>query len=372
MGNEAFDRHMMAIAVAMAERGLGRAAPNPSVGAVVADPATGEVIARGWTQPGGRPHAETEALRRAGGRAKGATLYVTLEPCAHHGVTPPCADAIVAAGVSRVVAGIEDPDTRTRRLGFARLSAAGIDVETGVCSEDARWVTLGHILRVTERRPFVQVKIAVGPDAGVPRGEGGQPRWATGEPARAMGHMLRAHADAILVGVGTVLDDDPELTCRVPGLAERSPACVVVDTRLRTPAGARVLAHGGENARVWIATAASATSPEAVALAGSGATILGDLGSKVGGDGASRVDLVHLLGVLADNGVTRLLVEGGPEIWRSFAAEDLADEATVFHAGHATDGGLALVLKQLLPGAAMRLADMRGIGDDTMGVFRRA
>jgi diaminohydroxyphosphoribosylaminopyrimidine deaminase/5-amino-6-(5-phosphoribosylamino)uracil reductase len=188
----AFDHHMMRVALAMARRGLGTAAPNPAVGAVVADEATGELIARGWTQPGGRPHAEPEALRRAGERARGATLYVTLEPCAHFGKTPPCADAIIAAGVRRVVIGVGDPDPRTRGDGIARLKAAGIAVEVGLDAEEARWVTLGHILRVTERRPFVQLKMALAADGTVPRGANGRPLMVTGAAARAYGHRLRA------------------------------------------------------------------------------------------------------------------------------------------------------------------------------------
>jgi diaminohydroxyphosphoribosylaminopyrimidine deaminase/5-amino-6-(5-phosphoribosylamino)uracil reductase len=153
----AFDAHMMAIALALAERGLGRTAPNPSVGAVIADEASGQVIARGWTSPGGRPHAETEAIARSGARAQGATMYVTLEPCSHHGATPPCADAVIAAGIKRVVCAIEDPDPRVAGRGLARLRAAGVKVDRGLMAPEARWVASGHVLRVTERRPFVQL-----------------------------------------------------------------------------------------------------------------------------------------------------------------------------------------------------------------------
>ncbi len=184
-----FDRHMMSIALTMARRALGTVAPNPAVGAVVADTETGELIARGMTQPGGRPHAETEALERAGDRARGKTVYVTLEPCAHFGKTPPCADALISSGVRRVVVGIEDPDSRTAGQGIARLRAAGIEVETGLMADEARWVTLGHILRVTEQRPFVQLKLALAADGSLPRGHDGKPAWVTGTEARARGHL---------------------------------------------------------------------------------------------------------------------------------------------------------------------------------------
>ena len=214
-----FDTQMMQIALGVAARGLGRTAPNPSVGAVIADERTGEIIARGWTAPGGRPHAETEAIARAGARARGATMYVTLEPCSHHGVTAPCADAIVDAGLARVVCAIEDPDPRVAGRGLARLRKAGIAVERGLMVEAAHWLAAGHILRVTERRPLVTAKLALDADGSVPRGGAGKPVWATGPAARAAGHLLRARADAILVGRRTVLDDDPLLTCRLPGLA---------------------------------------------------------------------------------------------------------------------------------------------------------
>ena len=218
----------MAIAARLAERGLGSTAPNPAVGAVVVEPSTGIVLGRGWTQPGGRPHAEPEALARAGARAAGATLYVTLEPCSHFGKTPPCVDTIIAAGVKRVVCGIEDPDPRVAGRGIARLRDAGIEVVRGVLRERCHSITLGHILRVTERRPFVQLKMAVDAEGNVPRGGGGQPTWVTGALSRARGHLLRARADAILIGHGTLIDDNPELTCRLPGLAARSPVRVVL------------------------------------------------------------------------------------------------------------------------------------------------
>ncbi len=237
---EAFDRHMMGIALAMARRGLGLTAPNPSVGAVIADETTGEVIARGVTEAGGRPHAETVAIAQAGARTKGATIYVTLEPCSHHGKTGPCAEAIIAAGFKRVVVGIEDPDPRVAGRGLDKLRAAGLEVVRGVGAAEARWVTRGHIVRVTERRPFVTLKLALDANGEVPRGENGKARFVTSPEARAHGHLLRAQADAILVGSGTVLADNPELTCRLPGLEARSPLRVVLSRTLEVPVTARI------------------------------------------------------------------------------------------------------------------------------------
>jgi diaminohydroxyphosphoribosylaminopyrimidine deaminase / 5-amino-6-(5-phosphoribosylamino)uracil reductase len=227
-----FDVHMMAIALRMAARGLGMTAPNPSVGAVIADEATGEVIARAVTALGGRPHAETLAIDMAGARCRGAMLYVTLEPCSHIGKTAPCADAVIAAGFRRVVLAIEDPDPRVAGRGVDRMRAAGIEVVRGVGAAEARWITRGHIVRVTERRPFVTIKMATAADGSIARGDGDKPVFATGEIARQHGHMLRAQHDAILVGEGTARDDDPDLTCRLPGLNSRSPLRVVLSRTL--------------------------------------------------------------------------------------------------------------------------------------------
>ncbi len=226
--SSAFDAEMMAIALRMAERGLGATTPNPSVGAVIADETTGEVLARATTARGGRPHAETIAIAAAGERARGATIYVTLEPCSHYGRTGPCADAIVAAGLKRAVVAIEDPDPRVSGRGLDRLRTAGIDVVRGIGAADARLITRGHIVRITERRPFVTLKLALDASGEIARGNGVSPVWVTGEISRAHGMLLRARSDAILVGSATVRDDDPELTCRLPGLFDRSPARIVL------------------------------------------------------------------------------------------------------------------------------------------------
>jgi len=321
------DVRWMRQAVLMATRGLGTTAPNPSVGAVLVRHdlrPDGVLIARAVTQPGGRPHAETEALAAAGEAARMATLYVTLEPCSHHGKTPPCAEAVIAAGVTRVVVGIEDPDPRVAGRGIAMLRAAGIEVVVGVEAKACRRVTLGHILRVTECRPAVLLKMALRGDLTVPTGEGGQPVFATGPEARAAGHLLRAQSDAILVGAGTVRDDDPELTCRLPGLAWRSPKRIVLDGTLGALTPATKLARTAQAVPVWVMTTAEAPHDRRKALE--------DLGVRVSvvGSREGRPNIDEVVARLADDGVTRLMVEGGPQIWRTFANRQFLDEAVVF------------------------------------------
>jgi diaminohydroxyphosphoribosylaminopyrimidine deaminase/5-amino-6-(5-phosphoribosylamino)uracil reductase len=363
-----FDTEMMGVAIRMARRGLGSTAPNPSVGAVIADETTGEVIARGWTQPGGRPHAEKEALARAGERARGMTMYVTLEPCAHTGRVPTCADSMVTAGLARVVCAIPDPNPIVSGRGFAQLRAAGIEVDVGYLANEARWVTLGHILRQTEERPFVQLKMALDDGGRVAAGDGA-PVWVTGPEARAYAHLLRARADAILVGAGTVLADDPELTCRLPGLLHRSPDRIVLDTRLRTPPTAKVYRQGGSRPRVWVAAALDVTETSGV----HGEAMLLDVGTMDGGS----LDIEALLATLAGNGLTRLLVEGGPTAWFAFLAAGLADEvALVVGDGLTTGPSIPVVTGDrdaffgrygLLPVAHRQ----RSLGKDKLFVYRR-
>jgi len=362
----AFDAHMMAIALRLAERGLGRTAPNPTVGAVIADETTGEVIARGWTASGGRPHAETEAIARAGARARGASMYVTLEPCAHHGATPPCADAIISAGCKRVVCAIEDPDPRVAGRGLGRLREAGIAVTRGLMAEAAHWMAAGHILRVTERRPLVVAKLALGADGTVPRGAQGQPVWATSPAARAAGHMMRARADAILVGRGTVIDDDPMLTCRLPGLEDRSPTRVLLARRLDRLHASRLALTAPERG-LWVFCGEGSDASKLEAL---GARIFRV--PEIGG----ALWLPSVMETLVAEGVTRLLVEGGPGMWRAFSEGGLVDEAVLFHA-HAR-GGAALsqahamaALQRYVATTNLQLFDHQTVGSDDMMVFRR-
>ncbi len=364
-----FDRHMMGIAIRMAKRGIGSTAPNPAVGAVIADEATGELISRGWTQPGGRPHAEKEALRRAGEKARGRTMYVTLEPCAHTGRVPTCADSVLAAGLRRLVCAIPDPNPIVSGRGFAQLRRQGVEVDVGLLADEARWVTLGHILRQTAHRPFVQLKMALDAKGQVAAGNGA-PVWVTGPEARAYAHLLRAEADAILVGSGTVVADDPELTCRLPGLADRSPDRVVLDTRLRTPVSAKVYRQNMAKPRVWVAAAVGETEGEASAHVQGGALIF-DVGSP---DGRS-LDLDGLLDTLAENGITRLMVEGGPTVWLAFLAAGFVDEVCVVTGPSAASGPAIPVIEgahdAFFARYQLREHATRMLGPDRLAIFRR-
>jgi len=321
------DRAHMTAALALARRGLGRTWPNPAVGCVLVR--DGRVVGRGWTQPGGRPHAETEALRRAGEQARGATAYVTLEPCSHHGKTPPCADALVAAGVVRVVSALRDPDPRVSGRGLARLSEAGVAVESlpahHSAAQAAAEINAGFLMRVGQGRPLVTVKAAATLDGRIATASG-ESQWITGPRARSLGHRLRADHDAIAVGIGTALADDPMLDCRLPGLEDRSPARVVFDSRLSLPPGSR-LAETAARLPVWVVCAADAARDRRAALESRGVRVL-----PVAADGAGRVDIRAALEGLGEAGVTRLLVEGGGRLIGAFLAADRVDRLAWFAA----------------------------------------
>jgi diaminohydroxyphosphoribosylaminopyrimidine deaminase / 5-amino-6-(5-phosphoribosylamino)uracil reductase len=389
--NTLLDQRFMSLALALGRRGLGNTWPNPAVGAVVVRH-DGEpvIVGRGWTQPGGRPHAETEALRRAGSAARGATLYATLEPCSHHGKTPPCTDAIIAAGITRVVSAIEDPNALAGR-GHALLRRSGIAVDVGVCAAEARRAHAGHIRSVCDRRPHVFLKLAVSADGKVALA-GRKPVPITGEAARARVHLMRAMNDAILIGIGTALADDPQLTCRLPGMASRSPVRVVLDAGLRLPV-ASALVRSARETPVWVITGESAPAEAETALAARGVEVFrlpasfspppsksaaadfdhyikgGETrvnavsageGSGVGvgelrhiisapwpappprpsptrGEGeespALRTyrgpDMSAALRILSERGITRLMVEGGPTVAAALLAADLVDEAVL-------------------------------------------
>lgn len=360
----AFDQHMMAIALRMATGQLGATHPNPAVGAVIADERTDEVIARGATARGGRPHAEVVAIERAGSRAKRASIYVTLEPCAHHGQTGPCAEAVIAAGLRRAVVAIEDPDPRVSGRGVARLRAAGIDVVLGCGAAEARWLTRGHIVRVTERRPFITLKLALDAEGRIARGTGQAPVWVSGPLSRAHAMMLRAQTDAILVGSRTVEDDDPELTCRLPGLIDRSPVRVVLSGRLSISLQSK-LVRTAPATPLWLATAAGSV-PARSALADAGATVF-DV-PKVGGD----LWLAAVMEALVARGITRLLVEGGPAIWRAFGAAALYDEIVLYMSGRPDEGAARRAINAHIGDADLEPHESRIMGGDTFWRFRRS
>src|SRR6188508_2358860 len=298
------DQRYMQLALALGRRGQGRTWPNPAVGAVVVK--DGVIVGRGWTQAGGRPHAEPEALARAGGAARGATLYVTLEPCSHFGKSPPCADAVIAAGITRVVSAIEDPNPEVAGQGHARLRAAGITVDIGTGALEAARDHAGHFRRIRDKRPHVILKLAVSPDDKI-AAAGHQPVAITGEAAKARVHLLRAQCDAILVGIGTVLSDDPMLTCRLPGMEARSPVRVVLDRALRMP-GTSKLVHSARQTPLWVMTSNLSEAPAAMKLGAAGAQVIRVPTTATPPPG---LDLAAALQALAEKGITRLLVEGG-------------------------------------------------------------
>ena len=360
------DRAHMRAALALARRGLGPVWPNPAVGCVLV--ADGRVVGRGWTQPGGRPHAETEALAMAGAQARGASAYVTLEPCAHHGKTPPCAEALIAAGVKRVVAAIEDPDPRVSGRGLAVLREAGVAVLSGVMADEAAELNAGFLLRVTRRRPLVTLKVASTLDGRIAT-HGGESRWITGEAARQAGHLLRAETDAIMVGSGTILADDPELTCRLPGLAERSPVRVVIDSRLRLPLTSKLVATAGE-IPTWVLTREGGDPARREAFEDAGVDVVEMAG------GESGLDLAAVLDILAESGLTRVLVEGGAHLSASLLRHRLVDRLVWFRAARLIGGdglpaAVSFGVDRLSQAPRFECVEVRSIGADLMETYRK-
>ena len=359
------DARYMQLALSLGRRGLGNAYPNPAVGAVIVK--DGVIVGRGWTQAGGRPHAEVVALNQAKRKAKGATLYVTLEPCSHEGKSPPCADAVIKAGIARVVSALEDPNPEVAGQGHARLRDKGIAVDVGLSSGEARRAHAGHIARIQKARPHVTLKLALSKDgkAGL---AGRKQVQLTGEAARDRVHMMRAQSDAILVGIGTVLSDNPQLTCRLPGMFERSPVRVVLDAQLRVPMMATVISTLRETP-TWVFGSHKA-SPIAE-------DILQQKGAKVFrvDETQGSLDLDEVLKILGEQGITRLMVEGGPRVAASFVAADLVDEAVLLRSPKEIgNGGIAALDGMKLEALTGKLKS-RGseqIGADTLETYERA
>lgn len=321
---DARDTRFMGAALALARRGLGRVWPNPAVGCVIVG-TDGEVLGRGWTQPGGRPHAETEAIRRAGAGARGAVAYVSLEPCSHTGKTGPCADALIAAGVARVVVATEDPDPRVAGQGLEKLRKAGIDLRVGVCRADAERLNAGFFRRVLSHRPLVTAKFATTLDGRVATHRG-ESKWITGEAARNWGHALRASHDALITGSSTVRADDPDLTCRLPGMESFSPVRVVMDSRLNMPLTSRIVASA-RRFPTWVVTCAGASRERLRAFHDLGIEII-----EVGPDDGGRPEVGATLHALAERGITRAMVEGGPHIMATFMRSGAVDRIAWFRA----------------------------------------
>jgi len=355
----------MGAALSLAARNLGQTWPNPAVGCVIVD-AAGRVVGRGSTQRGGRPHAETEALAMAGEQAKGGTAYVTLEPCSHRGETPPCAEALIAAGIARCVGAIEDPDPRVSGRGFTMLRDAAVAVEVGLLADRARELNIGFLKRVTAGLPMVSVKLATSLDGRIAT-RSGDSKWITGEPAREFGHLLRATHDVIAVGSGTILSDDPELTCRLPGLADRSPPRVIFDRRGRISGEAKILSTPAPP--VWLVTEAAhvalrARSKNAIEFI----EIKTQHGDSEWLHAACRA--------LAERGVTRILIEGGATLATSFLKAGLVDRLYWFRAPIAIgEDGLAglgsLTVDRLADSVGFRRLETRPLGNDMLELYGR-
>ncbi|WP_076367497.1 bifunctional diaminohydroxyphosphoribosylaminopyrimidine deaminase/5-amino-6-(5-phosphoribosylamino)uracil reductase RibD [Phaeovulum vinaykumarii] len=355
-------------ALTLARRGLGRTWPNPAVGCVIVAP-DGRVVGRGVTAPGGRPHAEPQALAQAGAAARGATAYVTLEPCAHHGRTPPCAEALVAAGVARVVTALTDPDPRVAGGGHAILRAAGIEVTEGVLAMPAARVNAGFFSRVTRGRPLVTLKIAATLDGRIATASG-ESRWITGAEARRRVHAMRASHDAVMVGAGTALADDPMLDVRDMG-AMPQPVRIVVDSRLRLPVDCRLGRSAGAQP-VWLVHTAAAPAPARDAWRAAGAELF-----EVAATPEGRVDPLAALSALGARGLTRVFCEGGAALAAALSTADLIDEIVWFTAGaliggdgRAGMGALGLGRLELAP--RFRLESVEPVGPDIVHFWRRA
>ncbi|MGI9952345.1 bifunctional diaminohydroxyphosphoribosylaminopyrimidine deaminase/5-amino-6-(5-phosphoribosylamino)uracil reductase RibD [Moorellaceae bacterium AZ2] len=311
---EAFMRR----ALELARRGLGRTAPNPAVGAVIVQ--GGEIVGEGYHQKAGTPHAEVHALREAGERARGSTLYVTLEPCCHYGKTPPCTEAIIAAGIKKVVAAMVDPNPKVAGRGIRRLREAGLEVEVGLLEKEARRLNEAFIKYITTGLPWVTLKMALTLDGKIATRTRAS-RWITGEASRLKAHELRNTHDAILVGIGTILADDPELTTRLPG--GRDPVRVILDSRLRLPLNARVV-NLKSSAPTLVATTEEAPRERREELARAGVEVV-VLPSVEG-----KVSWPALLENLAQRQITSILVEGGAEVNGSALARGVVDRVVAF------------------------------------------
>ncbi|WP_108883361.1 bifunctional diaminohydroxyphosphoribosylaminopyrimidine deaminase/5-amino-6-(5-phosphoribosylamino)uracil reductase RibD [Anderseniella sp. Alg231-50] len=317
------DEIYMRQAVAAGRRQRGSTGENPSVGCVIVS--DGATVAVASTAPGGRPHAETQALAMAGEAARGATAFVTLEPCCHHGRTPPCVDALIEAGIARVVTALDDPDPRVSGGGHNALLDAGIDVTQGVLADQVNWELRAFLKRHIEKRAYVTLKLAVSADGKI-AAKPGEPTAITGEAARDRVHLLRAEVDAILVGVSTVLADDPDLTCRLPGMADRSPVRIVSDSKLSIPLTSRLVGSAND-VPLWIMTTSACAPDTRSALEARGVQVI-ECGATVDG----KVDLDDMLVKLADRGVSHVLAEGGAHMARALVEADLVDEAVLLQA----------------------------------------
>ena len=357
----------MATALALGRRGLGRVWPNPAVGCVIVD-SHGAVAGRGWTQSGGRPHAETEALLRAGKRARGGTAYVTLEPCSHFGKTPPCAESLISAGISRVVAALLDPDERVAGQGFQTLEKAGVTVEQGLSEHVARFDQAGFLSRVLLGRPMIALKTAMSLDGRVATLTGDS-KWITGPESRRHGHLLRASHDAILIGVGTAIADNPRLDCRISGFDKASPVRIILDSQLKLANYTEldVIARA-KNQKTWVFTV-SKDKNRILKLEALGVQVF-----QISSTNSGSVDVKAVSAVLAEQGITRLLIEGGASVATSFLSNRLVDRVHAFRAPQIIGAdGLAAIgplgLARVADGPRFIRCDTQIIEDDCVDLY---
>jgi len=369
MTTKAQDEHWMRTALGHARRALGEVWPNPAVGCVLAK--DGSIIAVGRTAEGGRPHAEAAALGRAGSAARGATAYVTLEPCSHEGRGAPCADALAEAGIARAVIALEDPDPRVDGRGFARLAMAGIEIERGVMADEAKDVLAGFLMRFSHERPLVGLKLGTTLDGRIAT-RSGESKWITGEAARARVQLLRARYDGILVGAATAIADDPDLTVRLAGVSRPRTVRIVADRRLRTPLTHRLVRMARERP-TWILTAeAEGDEDRRDAYRQAGVELI-----EVGLDSHGRLDLVEALRLLGARGLTSVLVEGGAHLAASLVQSRLVERLHWFRSGKTLGGDAvpaiaALGLAHLSQAPLFRRIDVTEIGDDLLETYRSA
>ena len=366
MPNAASDLPHMRAALALARRGLGATWPNPSVGCVIVQ--NDRVVGRAFTAPGGRPHAEPQALAMAGDKARGATAYVTLEPCCHWGQTPPCTDALIKAGIVRVVIAAQDPDKRVDSQGIARLRGAGIQTEQGLLEAQALETLAGFFQRTATGRPLVTLKLATTLDGKIAT-HAGESQWITGPEARRMGHAIRGRHDAILVGVGTVLADDPELTCRIPGYAKRSPIRIVADSHLRTPLTAKLVGTA-RDIPTWMLIRHGTDPDRQKAFKEAGVALMEIPSASVG------IDIAKALQALGTAGITRLMTEGGGQIAAALLRADLVDRLAWFHApatmgGDGWPGVQAFGLEKLTDMPRFIRTNVTPLGDDLLTEYTR-
>ena len=354
------DEDFMGAALSLARRGLGNTYPNPAVGCILVK--DGHVLARGWTQPGGRPHAEAVALEAAGAAAKGATAYVTLEPCAHTGETPPCANKLIEAGVARVVVAVTDPDDRVAGRGIEMLRAAGIAVEEDIRRNEAWQANLGFFLSRMQNRPMFTLKLATDADGLIPAPDAqGEDKWVTSPQARLRGHLLRANHDAVLFGIGTVLADDPEYTCRLAGLEDHSPVRVLLDSRLTLNRESNLL-KSLDKAPLWVVCGSDAD----------GAAGLEEFGVTVLRAPTARPDLNWLAHTLAERGLTRVLIESGPTLATAFLQGELVDDVAWFRASkHLGTKGVPAFHENSLEKLAFTRQAVLNAGPDHLELYTR-